>query len=263
MARFKKYLFEKLLTSSGYVLDFTNMTFASFIEESVGVDIYSNKYDKYGGSKGKRLKAFFDVEDNLKVGKLLNDMLKYYSEIISDEIRESEKDIYEQCKKEIEKLLGGAEIYTDKLNFVEPSIDLTIRELKKSIENDLNNRRFNVALDRLHTYCIKYFRTKAIELEIEYDKNKPLHSIAGEVVKVINIHQSEMTIKILRSSLSVLDNFNKVRNEQSLAHDNDILENNEARLIVEWIIGLLNFFDECFERYKNKVNEIIVDDIPF
>ena len=266
MAQFKKYLFDKLFgTSTGYVLDFTNMTFASFIEESVGINIYTSRYDKYGDSKGKRLKVFFDVEDNLRVAKLLQDLLDYYPSSVSEAKKEEHKDLYEQCKKEIEILLSDSDFYSDKLNFDDNSTNLTIKELKNSLENDLNARKFNVALDRLHTYCVIYFRSKADKLYLYTNKEKPLHAIAGEVLKALSIHQSEMTLKILRSSLSTLDNFNKVRNEQSLAHDNEILGNSESKLIVDWIISLLGYFEECCEIFfqKTKNIELNNDDISF
>ena len=40
-----------------------------------------------------------------------------------------------------------------------------------------------------------------------------------------------MTLRILRSSISILDAFNDVRNNRSLAHDNAILNYDEALLI--------------------------------
>jgi hypothetical protein len=47
--------------SSGYVLDFTNSTFADFFRREVGINIYDDAYAIYGGSKGKRFRAFLTV----------------------------------------------------------------------------------------------------------------------------------------------------------------------------------------------------------
>jgi hypothetical protein len=63
--------------SSGYVLDFSNRTFAEFVRESTGRDIYGAAYDYESGSKANRLRAFWQKEENLLVGKLMNDMLDY------------------------------------------------------------------------------------------------------------------------------------------------------------------------------------------
>ena len=47
--------------SSGYVLDFTNSTFADFFRREVGIEIYDDTYAIYGDSKGKRLRAFLTI----------------------------------------------------------------------------------------------------------------------------------------------------------------------------------------------------------
>ena len=52
----KKYFEDMFGMSSGYVLDFTNNTFATFFRETVGQDIYLKKYDFNGDSKAKRLR---------------------------------------------------------------------------------------------------------------------------------------------------------------------------------------------------------------
>lgn len=45
----------------GYVLNFSNATFASFFARDVGVAIYDDVYAAHGTSKGKRLWAFLEV----------------------------------------------------------------------------------------------------------------------------------------------------------------------------------------------------------
>jgi hypothetical protein len=73
--------FERLLDmASGYVLDFTNRTFAEFILGSTGRDIYDSRYDNASGSKAHRLRMFWKKEDNRLVGKLMGDMLDYLDE---------------------------------------------------------------------------------------------------------------------------------------------------------------------------------------
>ena len=43
---------------SGYVLNFTNRTFAEFFHEELGVDIYEDRWAAQGGSKAKRLRYY-------------------------------------------------------------------------------------------------------------------------------------------------------------------------------------------------------------
>src|SRR6185312_1827386 len=45
----------------GYVLNFSNKTFASFFSRDIGVDIYDDAYSIHGTSKGKRLWAFLEI----------------------------------------------------------------------------------------------------------------------------------------------------------------------------------------------------------
>jgi hypothetical protein len=74
----EKRKFEQLLgMSSGYVLNFSNKTFAELVKETTGRDIFDARYDYESGSKANRLRAFWQKEDNALVGKLMGDMLDY------------------------------------------------------------------------------------------------------------------------------------------------------------------------------------------
>jgi len=61
---------------SGYVLDFSNSTFYQFFWNNFNIDIYLPKYATYGDSKAKRLRAFWDMENNQIVGKALNELIE-------------------------------------------------------------------------------------------------------------------------------------------------------------------------------------------
>jgi hypothetical protein len=50
-----------------------------------------------------------------------------------------------------------------------------------------------------------------------------------------------MTSRILKSSISILEAFNDVRNNQSLAHDNPVLGYEEALVIFNNITALMRF----------------------
>src|SRR5476649_608399 len=47
----------------GYVLDFSNKTFAEFFNEELGINIDDSRYDAEGTSKGKRLRYFLKSSD--------------------------------------------------------------------------------------------------------------------------------------------------------------------------------------------------------
>lgn len=74
----EKRKFDQLLgMSTGYVLDFSNRSFAEFVLDSTGRDIYDSRYNYGSGSKANRLGAFWQKEENIVVGKLMDDMLDY------------------------------------------------------------------------------------------------------------------------------------------------------------------------------------------
>src|SRR5260370_3836809 len=96
----EKRKFEQFLgMSSGYVLDFSNRTFAEFVLDSTGRDIFDARYNYASGSKANRLRAFWQKEDNALVGKLMNDLL---------DCVESEGAIKDTCRLIVNRLLGSA-----------------------------------------------------------------------------------------------------------------------------------------------------------
>jgi hypothetical protein len=71
----EKRYFESLLgMASGYVLDYTDQTFAEFFKRH-SVAIHDAKYQTYGSSKAKKLRAFWEQEADAIVGKVLAELL--------------------------------------------------------------------------------------------------------------------------------------------------------------------------------------------
>jgi hypothetical protein len=74
----ERMLLEEFLgMKTGYVLDFTDVTFAQYIEQMVGFDIYDAKYDRLGTSKAKRLRVFWEVEHDHIVGTLITALIEH------------------------------------------------------------------------------------------------------------------------------------------------------------------------------------------
>lgn len=69
---------EKLFEmSGGYVLDFSNRTLEEFVADSVGKEIYDERYHYGSGSKANRLRGFWKLESGPLVGKLIHDLVEY------------------------------------------------------------------------------------------------------------------------------------------------------------------------------------------
>src|SRR6266567_2750602 len=64
--------------------------------------------------------------------------------------------------------------------------------------------------------------------------------------------ESEMSERILKSSISVLDAFNAVRNNQSLAHANPLLNRDESVLICSDIFSLIKFVKSTEDKSAEK-----------
>ena len=71
----EKEYFEQLFgMCSGYVLDFSNRSFQEFVYSIMKIDIYA-KY--HGLSKAKILRNIIAEYDNVTVGKLLLELMRY------------------------------------------------------------------------------------------------------------------------------------------------------------------------------------------
>lgn len=93
-------LFEKL-QGPGYVLDFSNRTFQEFVYSIMKIDIYA----KYKGlSKGRILNKIIDDYDNVTVGKLLLELLRYMQakNLVADE----DKETFKKCVEIGNRLIG-------------------------------------------------------------------------------------------------------------------------------------------------------------
>ena len=73
----KVYLEKILDMASGYVLDFTDETFGSFFR-TYGINIHGPKYQTYGTSKARKMRAFWDHGSDSVVALVLGQLLDYY-----------------------------------------------------------------------------------------------------------------------------------------------------------------------------------------
>lgn len=101
----EKMKFEKLFgMSSGYVLDFSNRTLQEFVAESIGLNIYDQKYvTGHSASKANCLRSLWRAEPNNVVGKLLRDLVEYYRQIGHDPAIDP---IADDCSAIAMKLIG-------------------------------------------------------------------------------------------------------------------------------------------------------------
>ncbi len=149
-----RFLDEALGMESGYVLNFVNRTFSEFFADELGIDIDAEIYNELGTSKANRLRCFLRRESNGVAAKALRAL---WDHRMSQNTRQEDTEAVRQRYFAIITRLESDESLprTDWIDRFER--DPTIDELVAAIERDTAANKPEVALDRLHTYCMKKF----------------------------------------------------------------------------------------------------------
>jgi hypothetical protein len=228
---------------SGYVLDFSDRTMAEFFEDEFGLEIYQDRYSFNGSSKAKYIRAFIEVEDGHTVAHVCRALWRRREGLSSHYTNPAEGEaIKVRLFDLLERLEAGES--RPKADAIERfSRDLTLEELVASIEREIHANKPAAALDRLHTYCMKKFGHLLDERGIEWDRSEPLHSRVGRYAKALRTERDlkEMTEQIIKNAIGVLEKFNYVRYNRTLAHDNELIDPAEARFIFDSVNALLRF----------------------
>lgn len=104
----EKGYFEKLLgMQSGWVLDYSDARFGEFFNRH-GIDIHGQKYQTYGTSKAKKMRAFWEQDPDVLVGKVLGEMLDAYEADCSLNNRDTEASVLEKSRGIVARLSGVA-----------------------------------------------------------------------------------------------------------------------------------------------------------
>lgn len=238
--------FEKLFDMpSGYVLGFSNTTFGQFIALSTERDIFDEKHNWGSGSKANRLRAFLSIEPAGLVGKLLLDLLEHWRDLYPADREDADaatETLYGQCLAVAHRLSKSGSLLS--VPSAETYGSESIRQVMDLIREHVSKNRPEAGLDRLHTFLVHYLRQLCDQRSVGYTKDTPLNSLFGSYLKALegaDLVETEMTRRILKSSISILEAFNAVRNDHSLAHPNELLSRREATLIFNSIVGIFRF----------------------
>jgi hypothetical protein len=148
-------------TSPGYVLSFSNRTFAEFFAQEVGIDIYDEAYADIGTSKGKRFRAFLQKGQRAAVAKALAALWEYRdAERTRSGISESVPNARQQLSAIIERLGGqslvsartasGDSIRTRRIDFAPLTSEFTALH---ALEPQPRGYAFERFLKRLFDAC--------------------------------------------------------------------------------------------------------------
>lgn len=101
----KRYLEKLLGMQSGYVLDYSDATYGEFFGRHK-VDIHGGKYQTYGTSKAKKMRAFWEQEPDALVGTVLSEMLDSYEADCELNNREVDASILDKTRGIVSRLSG-------------------------------------------------------------------------------------------------------------------------------------------------------------
>lgn len=271
----EKRLFEEVLgMESGYVLDFSNNTFARFVEEIINIDIYGGiGYEEYC-SKANKLRQIWQQENDYVVGELMDELLTFYEDSCAkrdQELSSHEIRIIQELRDVVKRLKGSAIPV-----FLPVKKEDTLKILLADIYESLSKNKPTLVLDRLHTFAMKFLRDICIEHGIEVEdqqgKKYALHGLAGKLKKQYEqdeIVSSSFALIAIQNSISLFDRYNDIRNDKSYAHDNNILDEIEADFVVRAMANVLTFLDNVEKRRKQSEKQSISQgdplefDLPF
>ena len=242
--------------SSGYVLNFSDRTYARFFAEEVDRDIDDPRLRIESGSKAWRMRAFWNQEDNWVVAKCLAALL--------EEAKEQEWSLLSD-----EKLVTGYQTVLTRISAGQPVADLAaiaadpgdtdFDAVAKAAREAIEKNQPEAGLDRLHTFVVKFFRKLCDDHDLKLDRNVPLNGLVGAYVKLLKEKGkigSDMAERILKSSIAHFEAFNHVRNNHSMAHDNSILGYDEALLIYSHVASTVRFIKALEARWAPEPDTI-------
>jgi hypothetical protein len=230
---------------SGYVLNFSDRTMSEWFEDELRINIDDERYKRRGTSKANRLRTFVDNEPPHVVTRMLRAMWAYREGInftpygaTADDCGRHKIKLFELIDR-IES--GGGTPATDAV--VAFTRDETLEELVQAIRRDAEADKPQAALDRLHTYSMKKFAHLLQLRNAPADKDEPLHSRVGRYVKQLEAERElrPVTKQIMKNCIGIFQSYNDVRNSHSFAHDNVVVEKEEARFIFETVVSMLRF----------------------
>ena len=250
MNRIERGALLKLFIRNGYVLDFSTNDFNIFTLESVGVPICQ----KYELSKGKSLTAFVEEAPEKEVVKLLSDLFQYYElHCIDNYGEEKNRDLYERCRKIIDKEKSDYQLETPTVSRItnEYVIDIATRA-----NRDIDKGEYDSAITKARTLIEEVFMHSLEIKGVEPDRSGDINKLFRQVKKNYNMHTDgtvdDRIKKLIGGLNSVVSAVAELRTIESDAHGAGRkrmgIDSHHARLFVNSSIVLCEFILSVTER---------------
>lgn len=238
---------------SGYVLDFSDRTFNDFVGSVTGIDVSTENYKEGGTSKANRLRTFIKLEPDIVVGILFKELYEYKINEDRRQGRETHVAEAEAFDKLAKRLLEGRVV--ENIDAIQANNDdKDFHQLAKLIKESIGKNQPEAALDRLHTFMIKFLKELCKSHGVTIDKDETVNALFGKYIKAVKAKgwiASPMAEKIVQFSFQVIDAFNDIRNNKSFAHDNPVLNYDESVLIFSNVSATVKFLQSLETKNKN------------
>lgn len=274
-------LFEALFNREGYILDFTNSSFAAFTLNSIGISIQ----EKYGESKGRSLSSFLHDSNiaSRDKWKLLNDLFGYYEEKyeieyipgMSDEdyipdinaygikFNSGMSRLHSKCKEVLDKVNGlyASNKVAEQLKTVAFSNQYLRDEVDIMVNEVLDNPTDAIgkAKELVESCC----KTILDESGMSRDKKWDIPKLADETMKLLKLMPKDISdtdkgtdiIKAIYGNLrGIVSKLAELRNMYGSGHGKDdnfrCLDTRHARLAVNCSIAFCEFVWDTWEDMK-------------
>ncbi|HPS02537.1 MAG TPA: abortive infection family protein [Candidatus Sumerlaeota bacterium] len=225
---FEKTRLERLFEmNGGYVLNFRDSTFGQFFSEVANIDIHSAKYCIDGTSKAKKLRAFWYIESDLIVGKVILALIEMWE---NNSNRDPDSGIRaNECRDIARRLLTSGGRLDDLKETVAPLdvVHLTeqICRMESAIEND-PALAIGSAKELIETVC----KTILAERGKPVTGKPDIPSLTKSTFKELNLvpdgvrdeAKGAETIRVLLSNLSTIaSRLAELRNLYGTGHGKD------------------------------------------
>lgn len=146
---------EKLFgMSSGYMLNFSDRTFGDFFDEHL-LRIDDKRYKARGTSKANRLRTHWELDGNRVVGRVIGGLIDHAAE--ENYFADSSPSLIANCQNIAQRLLSDqlvAELEAPAATGDERDFEVVSQDVGEAIKKNQPEG----ALDRLHTFVIKFVR---------------------------------------------------------------------------------------------------------
>ena len=252
---------ELLGMGSGYVSNYSDGTFKDLIARTVNIDIDDSKYKNIGTSKAKRLRSFWNQENDYVVRKVLQVLL---DGIRPELLNESQQKLIPLCQSTVNRLLATG--FQASLNGVSEKIDTPyvsrqIRRMNDALLSGDIELAIGTAKELIETVCKTILEGNGIKFE-PFEK---IQDLTKKTLKCLNLlpdsvpdssRGSDIIKELLRSMGTIGKNMSDLRNLYGTGHcqqgSRQVLQLRHARLAVGASSTFAMFLIETYEYLSSR-----------